>query len=110
LTPSTLFQVQNFRVEAERLNRGIERILSRYKELKTEKVRERIEELINKINESLQMLSRILIPVLYNVAGKYEYDPIGSLEAKLIPVLHPIIELSELNSNTGEFVAHQVFS
>jgi hypothetical protein len=56
---------------------------------------------IARLNEGLKRLTRIVNPVLFTIAGPYEFDP--ALQLPVLPGLAPMRELAALDPASSEF-------
>jgi N-acetylated-alpha-linked acidic dipeptidase len=56
---------------------------------------------ISELNQQMKMLSRILIPITYTSAGRFEHDPAWSIP--FLPGLHAARRLAQLDSASDEY-------
>ena len=92
---------KEFKVEALRLDKSIERL----NELCSEPNKAKLNDEIQSVNEGLMKICRLLNPINLTLHGKYGQDYYGAEYIKPIPILQEAIELAILNPDSSGYKA-----
>lgn len=91
-------QAEQFKAQAIELEKMAEEVASKYQGARGSG---KTEAELARINGCLMKLSRILNPVLYTIAGKFDHPP--AVPTPLLPVLQPVSQLAALDPDSDEF-------